>query len=82
VLDVGLIDEVILVDHEDAGRIARRLAREEGILCGISSGAALWAALAVAARPDSAGQLIVTVLPDSGERYQSTWLYEEAMPHE
>lgn len=80
VLDVDLIDEIILVDHEDAGRIARRLAREEGILCGISSGAALWAALQVAARPDSAGKLIVTVLPDSGERYQSTWLYEEVVP--
>lgn len=81
VLNVDLIDEIILVDHEDAGRIARQLAREEGILCGISSGAALWAALQVAARPESAGQLIVTVLPDSGERYQSTWLYEEVVPN-
>lgn len=81
VLDVGLIDEIIQVDHEDAGRIARQLAREEGILCGISSGAALWAALQVAARPENAGKLIVTVLPDSGERYQSTWLYEEAVAH-
>jgi len=81
VLNVDLIDEIIQVDHEDAGRIARRLAREEGVLSGISSGAALWAALEVAARPESAGKLIVTVLPDSGERYQSTWLYEEEVPH-
>jgi cysteine synthase len=82
VLRVDLIDEIIQVDHEDAGRTARRLAREEGVLCGISSGAALWAALQVAARPDSADRLIVTVLPDSGERYQSTWLYEEGIPNE
>jgi cysteine synthase A len=81
VLRADLIDEIIQVDHEDAGRTARRLAREEGILGGISSGAALWAALQVASRPDSAGKLIVTVLPDSGERYQSTWLFEEGTPN-
>jgi len=71
------IDEVITVKHEDAGATARKLAREEGILVGISSGAALWAALQVAQRPDSAGKTIVVILPDNGERYLSTWLFEE-----
>lgn len=76
VLNTKLIDEIIKVKHEDAGTMARRLAKEEGILCGISSGAAIWAALETAKRPDSAGKLIVVVLPDSGERYLSTWLFE------
>ena len=71
------IDEVITVKHEDAGATARKLAREEGILVGISSGAALWAAMQVALRPDSAGKTIVVILPDNGERYLSTWLFEE-----
>jgi cysteine synthase A len=76
VLDMDVVDEVIKVGHEDAGAVARRLAREEGILAGISAGAATWAALEVAGRAESAGKLIVTVLPDTGERYLSTWLFE------
>lgn len=76
VLQMDLVDEVIGVEAEDAGRIARRLAKEEGILGGISSGANVWAALQVAARPEYEGKLIVTVLPDTGERYLSTWLFE------
>jgi cysteine synthase A len=77
VLRMDLVDEVIMVSHQAAGAAARRLAREEGILAGISAGAAVEAALGVAARPESRGQLIVAVLPDTGERYLSTWLYEE-----
>ncbi len=78
VLRMGLIDEVIQVTNEDAGKTARRLAREEGILAGISSGAATWAALEVARRQENEGRLIVVVLPDTGERYLSTWLFQEA----
>ena len=78
VLNRGIIDEVIRVSNEDAGTTARRLAREEGILAGISGGAALWAALEVAKRPQSKGKLIVVVLPDTGERYLSTWLFKES----
>lgn len=77
VLRQELVDEIIQVRNEDAGILARRLAREEGILVGISSGAALWAAIEVAKRPESEGKLIVVVLPDTGERYLSTWLFEE-----
>ena len=64
------------VEDEAAGETARRLAREEGILAGISSGAALWAALDLARKKDYAGKTIVAILPDTGERYLSTWLFE------
>lgn len=76
-LDVKLLDEVITVSNEDAGKTARLMAREEGILGGISAGANVWAALQVAARPESMGKLIVTVICDTGERYLSTWLFED-----
>jgi cysteine synthase A len=78
VLNRGIIDEVIKVSNEDAGITARRLAREEGILAGISGGAALWAGLEVAKRSENKGKLIVVVLPDTGERYLSTWLFKES----
>jgi cysteine synthase len=77
VLNMDVVDEVIQVEDDDAFKTARRLAREEGILAGISSGAAAWAAVQVAQRPESAGKLIVVVLPDLGERYLSTALYPE-----
>ncbi len=77
VLNTKVLDEVIQVSNEDAGALARRLSREEGILSGISCGAAAWAAVQVAKRPENAGKLIVVVLPDTGERYLSTWLFEE-----
>ena len=77
VLRTDLIDEIIKVTNEDAGIMARRLAKEEGILAGISSGAATWAALQVAKKPENESKLIVVVLPDSGERYLSTWLFQE-----
>jgi len=80
VLRADLIDEIIKVTNEDAGIMARRLAREEGILAGISSGAAAWAALEVARRTENKGKLIVVVLPDTGERYLSTWLFQELYP--
>ena len=78
VLNRGIIDEVIKVSNEDAGITARRLAREEGILAGISGGAALWAGLEVAKRSENKGKLVVVVLPDTGERYLSTWLFKES----
>jgi cysteine synthase A len=77
VLNRGIIDEVIRVTNENAGETARRLARTEGILAGISCGAALWAALEVARRPENKGKKIVVILPDTGERYLSTWLFQE-----
>jgi len=77
VLETDLIDEIITVGNEDAGETARKLAREEGILAGISCGAAMWAALKVGAREEFRGKRIVTLLPDTGERYLSTWLFNE-----
>jgi cysteine synthase A len=76
VLRTDLVDEVIQVRHEDAGIMSRRLAKEEGILAGISAGAALWAAVQVAKRPENEGKMIVFVMCDTGERYLSTWLFE------
>jgi cysteine synthase A len=77
VLNREMIDEIIQVSNEEAGRYARRVAKEEGILAGISCGAALAAADRVARRPENAGKMIVVILPDTGERYLSTWLFEE-----
>jgi cysteine synthase A len=77
VYDKELIDEIYPTDEIKAGTIARRAAKEEGILVGISSGAALEAALTISKRPENKGKTIVAVLPDTGERYLSTWLWEE-----
>jgi len=77
VLNTSIIDEVIAVRDEDAFDLARRLAREEGMLCGISCGAAAFGAIQVASRPENAGKLVVVVLPDLGERYLSTPLFPE-----
>ena len=76
VLQLDLVDEIVKVSNDDAGIMTRRLAKEEGILAGISSGAAVWAALEVAKRPENKGKLIVVILPDTGERYLSTWLFQ------
>jgi cysteine synthase A len=77
VLKRELIDEIITVSDEDAKLMSRRLAKEEGILVGISSGAAAWAAVQAAKREHNQGKLIVVVLPDTGERYLSSWLFQE-----
>ena len=76
IFDRSLIDEVICVSTENAGETARALGAKEGILCGITSGAAMWAALELAKRPEFADKNIVALLPDTGERYLSTWLFE------
>ena len=78
-----VVDEIIQVTNENAGATSRRLAREEGILAGISSGAATWAAIEVAKRPENKGKLIVVIIPDTGERYLSTWLFQDIVqqPH-
>ncbi len=77
VINTDIIDEIIRVTNEDAGSTAQALAKSDGILVGISSGAALWAALEVAKRKENKGKIIVAILPDSGERYLTTWLFQE-----
>lgn len=77
VLDQSLLDDVVTVSNDDAFETARRLAKLEGILCGISSGAAVWAALEVASRSESGGKTIVAVIPSTGERYISTDLFKD-----
>jgi len=77
VLNRDIIDEVVRVTNDNAGQTARQLARLEGILAGISCGAALWAALEVAKRKENKGKVIVVILPDTGERYLTTWLFQE-----
>ena len=76
ILDRNLLDEVMDVSDEDAEKTARELARKEGLLVGISSGAAAFAAAAVAARPENKGKVVVALLPDTGERYLSTGIYD------
>jgi len=76
VLNVGILDEIITVTNEQALATARDLARKEGLLCGISSGAAAWAAMKVGCREENRGKTIVVILPDTGERYLSTALFQ------
>jgi len=77
VLRMDLVDEVIQVSHEDAAQSTRRLAKEEGLFVGISSGAAAWAAIEVGKRKENKNKLIIVVFPDTGERYLSTELFKE-----
>lgn len=79
VLNRDIIDEIMLVSSRDAGETARNLAKNDGILTGISGGAAMWAALETARRKESKGKMIVVILPDSGERYLSTWLFSDEL---
>jgi cysteine synthase A len=78
VLDRGVIDEIVAVENEDSFASARLLAKREGFLVGISSGAALWAALQIAKRPENGGKTVVVLLPDTGDRYLSTPLFGDA----
>jgi cysteine synthase len=78
IVEKRLIDEVIQIGHEESGQWARRAAKEEGIFCGISSGASIGAAIQIASRPENKGKKIVAIIPDTGERYLSTWLFDEA----
>jgi len=78
VMDLSLVDEIVQITFEDAVETARRLAKEEGILCGISAGGNVFAALQVAARPENEGKMIVTVICDTGERYLSTPLFQSS----
>jgi cysteine synthase A len=82
VLDMSIVDEVIQVTDDDAMKMARRLIREEGILCGISSGANTWAAVQVAKRPENRGKMILTVHPSTGERYLSTAMFADLVEEE
>lgn len=77
IYDPKLIDEVIAISHEEAGVWARRAAKEEGIFCGISSGAAIAGAIKLASRPENKDKIIVAIIPSTGERYLSTWLFDE-----
>ena len=77
ILDTGVYDEIITVTSEDAFETGRILGKREGVLVGISSGAALWAAVEVAKRPENEGKTIVVLLPDTGDRYLSTEMYQE-----
>ena len=75
-MDVSILDEIVKVSAEDAGATSRAAAANEGMLVGISSGAALWAALELSKRAEFEGKTIVALLPDTGERYLSTWLFD------
>ncbi len=79
VLDRQIIDEIVRVTNDDAGIMARRMAAEEGLLVGISAGAAVWAAVQIGSRPENKGKMIVVILPDTGERYLSTWLFQDVL---
>ncbi len=77
ILNTQILDKIMQVTHQNAGKIAQKLAKEEGILAGISSGAALWAGLELSKEPQNKDKLIVVILPDTGERYLSTWLFDQ-----
>ena len=77
VLDTGVYDEIIAVENDDAFATGKEIGKQEGVLVGISSGAAVWAALELARRPENAGKTIVALLPDTGDRYLSTPLFAD-----